>query len=223
MKKIISIILYLLTLSSGYIILTIGLGWFWTIGSCENADRINQVLLNLSYSYIAGWIFYLLVTYFPEMQRKITLRPAIQLKIEDLRKQINACIQTFAKNEDWHLVDTITREQLVQLITNADMYANSYYASIVGFQQNHLQFLHATRSNVFELIEQILFYKEYLSAEQLLLLEKIQDSTYFHLTKVYENTPLAKIFYSSDKFKNEMVDDLYDVITHMRNLCKSFK
>lgn len=223
MKKIISIILYLLTLSSGYIILTIGLGWFWTIGSCENADRINQVLLNLSYSYIAGWIFYLLVTYFPEMQRKITLRPAIQLKIEDLRKQINACIQTFAKNEDWHLVDTITKEQLVQLITNADMYANSYYASIVGFQQNHLQFLHATRSNVFELIEQILFYKEYLSAEQLLLLEKIQDSTYFHLTKVYENTPLAKIFYSSDKFKNEMVDDLYDVITHMRNLCKSFK
>lgn len=223
MKKIISIILYLLTLSSGYIILTIGLGWFWTIGSCENADRINQVLLNLSYSYIAGWIFYLLVTYFPEMQRKITLRPAIQLKIEDLRKQINACIQTFAKNEDWHLVDTITREQLVQLITNADMYANSYYASIVGFQQNHLQFLHATRSNVFELIEQILFYKEYLSAKQLLLLEKIQDSTYFHLTKVYENTPLAKIFYSSDKFKNEMVDDLYDVITHMRNLCKSFK
>ena len=99
MKIIISIILYLLTLSSGYIILTIGLGWFWTIGSCENADRINQVLLNLSYSYIAGWIFYLLVTYFPEMQRKITLRPAIQLKIEDLRKQINACIQTFAKNE----------------------------------------------------------------------------------------------------------------------------
>lgn len=223
MKKIISIILYLLTLSSGYIILTIGLGWFWTIGSCENADRINQVLLNLSYSYIAGWIFYLLVTYFPEMQRKITLRPAIQLKIEDLRKQINACIQTFAKDEDWHLVDTITKEQLIRLITKADMYANSYYASIIGFQQNHLQFLHATRSNVFELIEQILFYKEYLSAEQLLLLEKIQDSTYFHLTKVYENTPLAKIFYSSDKYKNEMIDDLYDVITHMRNLCKNFK
>lgn len=223
MKKIISIILYLLTLSSGYIILTIGLGWFWTIGSCENADRINQVLLNLSYSYIAGWIFYLLVTYFPEMQRKITLRLALQLKIEDLRQQINACIQTFAKDEDWHLVDTITKEQLIRLITNANMYANSYYASIVGFQQNHLQFLHATRSNVFELIEQILFYKEYLSAEQLLLLEKIQDSTYFHLTKVYENTPTANIFYSSDEFKNEMIDDLYDVITHMRNLCKSFK
>ena len=62
--KIINLILCLLTLCAGYIILTVGLGWFWTIGSFENADRINQVLLNLSYSYIAGWIFYLLVLYF---------------------------------------------------------------------------------------------------------------------------------------------------------------
>jgi uncharacterized protein YbaP (TraB family) len=221
--KIINLILCLLTLCAGYIILTVGLGWFWTIGSFENADRINQVLLNLSYSYIAGWIFYLLVSYFPQKQRKKILLPAIQLKIEDLRKQINACVQTFAKDEDWYLIDVITKEQLSQFITNANMYANSYYAQVVGFQQNHLQFLHATKSNVFELIKQILFYKEYLSAEQLLLLEKIHDSTYFHLIKVYEDTPMAQILYSSNRFKEDMVIDLYDVIIHMRNLCKSFK
>lgn len=222
MKKIINLILWLLTLSTGYTILTVGLGWFWTIGSFENAKEINQVLLNLSYSYIAGWIFYILVSYFPAKQRKMVLLPAIRLKIEDLRKQINACVQTFATDEDWYLVDVITKEQLSQLITNANMYGDSYYARVVGFQQNHLQFLHATRLNVFELIKQILFYKEYLSAEQLLLLEKIHDSTYFHLTKISENTPTAKVYYNSNRFKNEVIINLYDVIIYMRKLSKSF-
>ena len=211
-----------MTIISVYIILNVGLGWFWAIGSCENANRVNQVLLNLSYSYIAGCIFYLLVTYFPEMQRKKTLRPAIKLKIEDLRKQINACIQTFEKNEDWNLIDNISKEQLTNLIMNANMYDNSYYAKTIGYTQNHLQFLHATRDNVFAIIEQILSYKEYLSAEQLLLIEKIHDSTYFHLTKVYENTPVAMMFYSSDKYKLAMISDLYDIIIHMRKLLKTY-
>lgn len=105
---------------------------------------------------------------------------------------------------------------------NANMYDNSYYAKTIGYTQNHLQFLHATRDNVFAIIEQILSYKEYLSAEQLLLIEKIHDSTYFHLTKVYENTPVAMMFYSSDKYKLAMISDLYDIIIHMRKLLKTY-
>ncbi len=49
--------LWIITGVSLYIIFCVGLGWFWTIGESENYEKINQVLLNLSYSYIAGWFF----------------------------------------------------------------------------------------------------------------------------------------------------------------------
>lgn len=223
MKNIIKIGLYILTVFSAYIICAVGLGWFWLIGNCDNAERINEVLINLSYSYVAGLIFYVLVTYLPKLQAKKTITPVLKFKIINLKKEINACIQTFGTNEDEKLVDNITKEQLSQLINQADMYSNSFYANMVGYQQNNFQFLNATRSNVYAIMGQLIEYKEYMSTEQLIDIEKIRDSTFFHLTKVYEDTPIAKLYYTSNDFKEVMVKELYDVIIHTRRLVDSFE
>lgn len=223
MRNIIKISLYILTVFSAYIICTIGLGWFWLIGNCDNAERINEVLINLSYSYIAGLIFYILVTYLPNLQAKKTIMPAIKFKIINLQKQINAFIQTFGTKEDEKLVENITKEQLSQLINQAGMYSNSFYANMVGYQQNNLQFLNATRSNVYTIISQLIEYKEYMSTEQLIDIEKIRDSTFFHLIKVYEDTPIARSYYTSNKFKEVFIEELYDVIIHTRRLVDSFE
>lgn len=66
MNKFSIFILLAITGLSLYILFCVGLGWFWTIGSSTNYERINQVLLNLSYSYIAGLIFYILIEYIPK-------------------------------------------------------------------------------------------------------------------------------------------------------------
>ena len=223
MKNLTKIGLHILTVFSAYIICTVGLGWFWPIGNCDNAERINEVLINLSYSFVAGLIFYVLVTYLPKLQAKKTITPVIKYKITNLQKQINACIQTFGTNEDEKLVENITKEQLSQLINQADMYSNSFYAKMVGYQQNNLQFLNATRSNVYTIMGQIIDYKEYMSTQQLIDIEKMKDSAFFHLTKVYEDTPTAKLYYTSNEFKEVMINELYDVIIHTRRLVNSFE
>ena len=221
MKKAINGALTALTLVCIYIIFNIGLGWFWPIGTCENYEKVNQVLINISYSYIAGLIFYLLVTYLPYLQRRRKLLPAIKLKINDLNSQINACIQTFEKEENSVLVDMVTRERLSFLINNNGMYENSFYANVVGYNMNNLKFLVSTKDIIFDLIAQILTYKEYLTEEQILNIEKIHDSTYFHLTKIYEETPTAKYYYSSSQFKQTLCEELNLVIGYTKRLKQS--
>lgn len=206
-----------------YIILCVGLGWLWPIGSCENYERINQVLLNLSYSYMAGLIFYVLVTYLPYIHKKSKIMPSVRLKIGDIYKQINACLQTFDTQDRGDLIGSVRHERIIELINGADMYGDSFYAVEVGFNMTNLQFLVETRKQIFELIEQTLCYKEYLSGGQLLKLEKIHDSTYFHLTKINETTPTARLYYSHQRFKDEMIREFIPIMLYIKELKKDLK
>ena len=80
-RRILNIILTTVTLFCIYIICYVGLGWLWALGIDENYERINQVLLNLSYSYIAAFIFYILIEYIPE---KIAAQKALNICKADL-------------------------------------------------------------------------------------------------------------------------------------------
>lgn len=223
MEKVVKCVLLITTLISLYIIFCVGLGWFWTIGFSFDSDKINQILINLSYSYMAGFIFYILVSYLPYRLKTEKLKPVIKLKINDLYNQINACVQTFDSTENNDIIINLTVDKLAEKINNNNMYGNSFYAIMVGYQMNNLQFLKSTKDNVFGIISSILEYKEYMNTDQILNIEKIRDSEYFHLVKVYEDTPIAKTYYSSQQFKDAMIKDLYEIIVCVRELKKSVK
>ena len=169
--------LFIVTTICLYIICCVGLGWFWTIGSAINSVKINNVLINLSYSFIAGLIFYFFVSYLPSQAKIRKFKPVIDLKIKDLYNQINACVQTFDDKENQDIIKTITKEELTQVIQKIDMYNSSFYANVVGYNMNNLKFLNATKGNVFEIIESLTGYKEHMETEETLNLETIRDST----------------------------------------------
>lgn len=58
-------LLTIITALAFYVIGCVGLEWFPTIGYCSNAHSINTVLLNLSYSYLASIIFYIVIDLVP--------------------------------------------------------------------------------------------------------------------------------------------------------------
>ena len=213
------ILLWTITLSCIYVIGCVGLNVFPTVMDIQNAVQINNVLLNLSYSYFAGLIFYFLVSFYPFIKQKKKFTPIINGKKSDLFNQVEACIQTFESKEVKGVVNTISKEELISLISKSDMYANSYYAINVGYQMNNLQFLVNTKSNCFNIIDRMIVYKEYLTANDAYCLEKIRDSSFFHLTKVYESTPVAKIYYNSTQFKHELANELYEIILQTRAIC----
>ena len=67
-----------------YAVFQIRLGWFWYIGSVENADAINSIIEGLSYSYIAAYLFYLLTSYVPERRRKMKLYVVINDRLHKI-------------------------------------------------------------------------------------------------------------------------------------------
>ena len=216
MKKTITLILWITGIISLYVILSVGLDWFWKIGSFDNADEINQILINMSYSYFAGLFFYILVTLLPFVYKKEKFAPIINDKITTLHSQINACVQTFKDIDD--LIKGITKEELSEILNLHGMYDNSFYANIAGFQSNNFQFLVGTKEKIIEIIESTKTYGEYLHFEQILNIEKIRDSSFLHLVSTYQETPNAILNYSSKIFKDELIDELYSVILSLRKI-----
>lgn len=81
------IILIILTLISIFIVLQIGLEIIPLFDSKMEQNRIekiNNVLLSLSLSYIAGIILYLLINFFPERRKRISNLSMIQKRLDNL-------------------------------------------------------------------------------------------------------------------------------------------
>jgi hypothetical protein len=216
--KILESFLWILTLICLYIILCVGLGWFWTIGYSDNSENINQVLINLSYSYIAGLIFYFLISFLPYRLKIEKLKPAITFKIDSLYKQIKACAQSFDTKENTDIIEKTTLDELKIVLDKNGMYDNSFQAREVGYIMNNFQFLNSTRNNAFDIIDSLLGYKEFMKMEQVVEIEKIRDSDFFRLVKTYEDTPIAKHYYSSSEFKEALAEDLFEIIISIRFL-----
>ena len=192
---VIKVLLLVITLGCVYVIVCIGLKILPTIGQISNATQVNNVLLNLSYSYIAGLIFYLLVSYYPFYRQKRKFASIIAVKKDDLLKQIEACIQTFEEEDKKGLINNISKEELISLINKKDMYENSFYAKEVGYSMDNLLFLVKTRSNCFDIIDKLIVYKEYLRDVDIYDLEKIRDSAFFIYNRLRGKHPVNPVLF----------------------------
>lgn len=131
MNKFSTFILLIITGLSLYILFCVGLGWFWTIGSSTNYERINQVLLNLSYSYIAGLIFYILIEYIP---KNIAAKKAFTIWESQL---VNIYLRMSKIVAEIKLIANITKEDkdiilsdLKDIVKYKPQYKKLYYKSI---------------------------------------------------------------------------------------------
>ena len=218
-KMIIYIILTFFTIVSLYIICTVGLGWFYKFGSFEDAERYNSVLLNLSYSYIAGYIFYILVTYLPSYCRKIKIRTVVNHKKEEIVLQIESNIQAFYSEKKQNILNDVDKENLISLIQSSDLYNQSFNGKEIGMQSSIMTLLRESRKVTLQLCEQILLYHDYMSETEILISENLREASYYRLL---DCGPLDSIYIkylvSSIQYKKELGEELFKVIGLVRNL-----
>lgn len=217
MEKIVNLTLYLITILCFYIILSVGLDLVWKIKFSNNATNINQVCLNLSYSYIAGLIFYFFISYLPFFLAKRKLKSVINFKILNLKKQIESYLQTFSSIEIERKIDSVNFNFISKITTNKSLKDNSYYSEIMGYKMNNYEFIDETKSRVFDLIDGILTYKQYLSSNQIVILEQVKDSDFFYTIKIY-NHPKGNILINLEKFKNQFNNDLWVIIQALQKI-----
>lgn len=87
-KIVIFLSLLILTLSACYMLL-FHVGVVPSIASHERYDKINEVLLNLSYSYLAGMVFYIINDGIPTLIKRTRANRHVGQYLRNIQQQLN--------------------------------------------------------------------------------------------------------------------------------------
>lgn len=143
----------------------------------DNADSINEVLVNLSYSYIAGFVFYVFTVALPQMLLKRRMRTAIAVKIRTISTKYKSCLssvvpvldrKTFDYSED-NFVKSFSGISYMNKCSLSDL--NLVNATIIDYVIEQHQVC-------LTLIAQLLEYRDLLNSDTIALLEKMRESDY---------------------------------------------
>lgn len=208
-----------LTALSIYVICSVGLGYAPLIGTINRASRVNDVLLNLSYSYIAGLIFYILVSYLPYVAKKKKYRKIIGLKFKEIKNQIESNIQAFENQKKEYIINNISLDQLTVLVNSKNLLDNSFYGNEIGISNPIFSLVSESRKVSLQLSKEVLLYRDYMSEEEVALIENVRSSAFFRLLDIGTSlTPATKTLIVSPQYKTEFVAELFNIIEIVRKL-----
>ena len=93
-----------------YALLQIRMGMFWPVGDVDNPESANIIIENISYSYIAAYVFYLLTAGIPNVTRRYKLESIIQENVRNIgTKEIRSVLLEFGRGTgikaDYHDIE----------------------------------------------------------------------------------------------------------------------
>lgn len=177
-------LIHLLAFISLYIILVVGLGCFWTIGSSEKYESINNVLINLSYSFITGYLVYLFTVYIPGNRRSKKISLIVSEKLKSIAEHSLApCLRAFAPALQFN--NAYSDQELVTMYEQGDLLSSTFYSTL-NSQNNVLELHHAFKDRIIKEIDGIIDkYGHDLSEDLLKWLEALKKDHWFDLCVGY--------------------------------------
>lgn len=185
MKYFTNTILILLTFISVYVIVYVGLGIGIPLGVSDNYVRINKVLENLSYSYLAGCIFYILTVTIPMHVRRRKLNSVLKSKIGVIvgkladSKQCVRTAQEFQSNRFLTDAEFLSRIENTSFITPSSM--AFFYGNNIG------SYLNSQKKEILDLVADLQRHSDLLSDKELKALAELTNCRYFDLLKIAGN------------------------------------
>ena len=205
-----------LAIVSIFLILIIGLEakFLWTELDDPNlADNINKVLLNISYSYITGFLVYLLTVLLPHALRRKKIKSILETKFETIKSKINASVMSIylieAEEKTIPAKDLFIKEFVAQNITDKK------YKLKPGLDLTLFESLVKERKDIERKISEIIEYHNYLSTDSLTLIERIRDSEYFSTLIILEG--YQERYANIEAHKNLLAGFLYDLYDDVKN------
>lgn len=179
----------------------------FVIGMSSYAEIINDMLVNLSYSYIAAYLFYLMTSRLPVVMRKRKIMPVIQNRVEEIgRRSIYYVLLEFSRdselNADYKHIDG-TMDVLASKIWTDEMPAvqRQFGAGI-----DYLNYVRLQCDDLKERVAVLLNrYKDEMTEEQITALEEMAGLYIFRLVELFCNLPKIQI----DPRVNPMVEEFY--------------
>lgn len=195
-----------------YAILQIKLDIAFWIGNSERADAYNEILTNLSYSYLAGFIFFLLTVTLPHWKMKTKVRRALEGKTNTICSNYKACVESvvpFPKA----VRPTITREEAIENFKAVSYYQPCRMTAIQNTDVSIIVYIKLKHDENKRLATELLEYKSWLTSEMIAKIEEIRNSNLPTVIITLTNTIMKDQMDNEDgrKMLGEMTYDLWTV------------
>lgn len=190
----------------------------------EVCDNWNALYVNLAYSFIAGFIFYLLTTTLRAYNERRKLRKVLQNKVKQIATPIDAVIEVFYGCVGAKL--NRSRKGITDILMSRNMRDIVEIAAELGYnldsRGSYINFLankcQISKDRVFEMIK---LYVEYLTAEEIILLESYASMPIINRSSLISG--INVINPDDEKIKKIVIDqfcDLYDKLNEIRKIFK---
>lgn len=183
-------------------------------------NNINRLYLNLSYSYVAGYIIYLLTIYFPKKSEKKRLQPIFKQKIRDIKNDFNCILLEFSRNTEikngYMEIENARKVLLSKNWTDImPMYQKMYKANIsyIAFISEEGKIL---KKQINDFIQS---YQSFITARQLCLLEELSNMMIFSIAHQFRQMTISL---EDANGKKSLVDMFIDALNKMYEIEKAF-
>lgn len=174
------------------------------------AETINKIVLALSYSYIAAAIFHFMVIYYPHKKRQRTIAPFLENNLLRLKEKIRQCYMVVLP--PFIIGKVYDRDEYKSYFSNTNLYENYIFTGGKS-KLNRLQLL---RSEIKELIFQLLTYQDYLDDETFNFLKEVAISNYI-TNDIVPNNEMCNDSSKNQDIIGESIFDLQEKAKKLQN------
>lgn len=187
-----------------YAIFQIKFDFAYWVGDSFYAEDINDTITNLSYSYMAGYIFYLLTVSLPYVKMKSKTKKALDSKISTIINNYNACLESVVPFPN-PLKKDLTKEEAKNLF-RAVPYMNPCRLSSIGQNVSIATYIKIKHEENQKLATQLLEYKPWLSSTTIAEIENIRNSSLSNIIIALTHTLLDK-----EDSRETLASEVYDL------------
>lgn len=194
--------------------LTINVNW-----AQERCDNLNQLYINLSYSFLAGFVFYLLTIYFPQKRERKRLEPVIKQKVLEIRKELRNVLLEFSRKTDIQNYIEIESARKVLMSKNWTDYMPMYqllYKANISYIAYIKEKGILIKKNINDFIQS---YQTHMTAKQICLLEELSNMQIFSIAHQFSQMTISL---EDPNGKKSLVDMFIDAMNKMSEIEESF-
>lgn len=180
---------------------------FWVCSS-ERACDYNEIITNLSYSYLAGYLFFLLTVTLPHMKMRAKVKKALEGKVKQIATNYWACIESVVQFPKV-LTMNQTKEDVVMMFKESSSLQLCRLSS-VGINVSVAEYIKAKHKENKELATELLEYKLWLSSETIAQIERIRNA---NLTSVVISmtNPVLQETLDNEGSRGVLASEVYDM------------
>lgn len=140
--------------------------------SCNNcnSNAFNNVVLALSYSYIAAALFHLIVNVIPFRKRKITITSFLRTQLFSIKERLRSCKTIINPFE----FKKVSREEFCKKFSNENLHEKYAFDN----SKTKYKRLEELRFEVLDGVNVMLTYREYFDDDLFVLLNEILNSEF---------------------------------------------